>query len=191
LATISLFWPFAKSALAGLRERLAAHFVQRRRVDINAWKEKGRFPDHKIAERTYRLTGDFQHFFEDVLTGAGETNPVGVAWFARPIAERLPRATLVKHRVASVAHGAGNPVPASRQFTRRSGLTLQSWWPGRPWCAIATVAQGRKLLGEPHLKARAQLGRLSTQPGDERVRLRLHSRPLALPVVPFLGENLA
>jgi superfamily II DNA or RNA helicase len=51
-----------------LRERLAAHFVQRRRVDINAWKkEEGRFPDHKIAESTYRLTGDSQHFFEDVL----------------------------------------------------------------------------------------------------------------------------
>ena len=28
----------------GLRERLAAHFVQRRRVDIDAWKERGLFP---------------------------------------------------------------------------------------------------------------------------------------------------
>ena len=51
----------------GLRERLAAHFVQRRRVDIEAWKEKGLFPKHETVERTYRLTGDFQRFFEGVL----------------------------------------------------------------------------------------------------------------------------
>jgi SNF2 family DNA or RNA helicase len=39
-----------------LRERLAAHYVQRRRVDIDAWKEKGLFPTHETYERTYRLT---------------------------------------------------------------------------------------------------------------------------------------
>jgi superfamily II DNA or RNA helicase len=53
----------------GLRERLAAHFVQRRRVDIEGWREKGLFPKHETLEpdRTYRLTGDFQGFFENVL----------------------------------------------------------------------------------------------------------------------------
>lgn len=56
----------------GLRERLAAHFVQRRRVDIDAWKEKGLFPRHETHESTYRLTGDYQRFFEDVLDYCAE-----------------------------------------------------------------------------------------------------------------------
>jgi hypothetical protein len=48
-----------------LRERLAAHFVQRRRVDIDAWKEKGLFPTHETNECTYRLTGEYQRFCGD------------------------------------------------------------------------------------------------------------------------------
>jgi hypothetical protein len=55
-----------------LRERLAANFVQRRRVDIDAWSEKGLFPKHETDERTYRLTGEFQRFFEDVLDYCAE-----------------------------------------------------------------------------------------------------------------------
>ena len=55
-----------------LRERLAAHFVQRRRVDIDAWKEKGLFPIHETNECMYRLTGEYWRFFEDVLDYCAE-----------------------------------------------------------------------------------------------------------------------
>jgi superfamily II DNA or RNA helicase len=55
-----------------LREWLAANYVQRRRIDIDAWKEKGLFPRHETDERTYRLTGEFQKFFEDVLDYCAE-----------------------------------------------------------------------------------------------------------------------
>jgi superfamily II DNA or RNA helicase len=55
-----------------LRDRLATHFVQRRRIDIDAWKEKGLFPTHEINERTYRLTGEYLRFFEEVLDYCAE-----------------------------------------------------------------------------------------------------------------------
>ena len=32
-----------------LRERLAMHFIQRRRRDIDAWKEPGLFPQHETS----------------------------------------------------------------------------------------------------------------------------------------------
>ncbi len=40
------------------RERLARHFVQRRRVDITSreWGEERAFPRHETAERPYELT---------------------------------------------------------------------------------------------------------------------------------------
>lgn len=51
-----------------LRERLALHFVQRRRSDIDEWKEeKSLFPRRKIAEQTYRLSGIWEDFFHEVL----------------------------------------------------------------------------------------------------------------------------
>ena len=55
------------SAYAKLRERLAAHFVQRRRVDIEAWKEPGLFPRREEDETTYRLAGEHEIFMDRVL----------------------------------------------------------------------------------------------------------------------------
>jgi superfamily II DNA or RNA helicase len=58
----------AGAARETIRRRLAAHFVQRRRVDIEAWKEPGVFPKReKMNEPTYRLTGDHLAFFDAVL----------------------------------------------------------------------------------------------------------------------------
>jgi superfamily II DNA or RNA helicase len=62
----------AETERRALRERLAANFVQRRRVDIDAWSEKGLFPRHESDERTYRLSGEYQKFFEDVLDYCAE-----------------------------------------------------------------------------------------------------------------------
>ncbi|MCL2722823.1 MAG: DEAD/DEAH box helicase [Polyangiaceae bacterium] len=50
-----------------LRDRLAAHFVQRRRPDIAEWKEGNLFPRRETTELTYRLTGRWERFFDAVL----------------------------------------------------------------------------------------------------------------------------
>ncbi len=50
-----------------LRARLAAHYVQRRRVDIDAWKEGGLFPTREEAEEAYVLAGKHQAFLELTL----------------------------------------------------------------------------------------------------------------------------
>jgi superfamily II DNA or RNA helicase len=51
-----------------LRDRLSRHFVQRRRPDIDEWKEnRALFPRRETKELTYRLTGDWERFFDKVL----------------------------------------------------------------------------------------------------------------------------
>ena len=63
-----------------LRERLARHFVQRRRPDIAEWREGDIFPRRETRELTYRLSGAWEAFLDDVLdycaevveTGAGD-----------------------------------------------------------------------------------------------------------------------
>jgi superfamily II DNA or RNA helicase len=50
-----------------LRSRLAAHFVQRRRPDIAEWNEGNLFPRRETTELTYRLSGAWERFFDDVL----------------------------------------------------------------------------------------------------------------------------
>lgn len=50
-----------------LRDRLAAHFVQRRRPDITEWKEGNLFPRRETTELTYKLTGTWERFFDAVL----------------------------------------------------------------------------------------------------------------------------
>jgi len=50
-----------------LRERLANHFVQRRREDIDEWRDGTLFPKRDPDELTYRLTGAWEQFLEHVL----------------------------------------------------------------------------------------------------------------------------
>jgi superfamily II DNA or RNA helicase len=51
-----------------LRERLSLHFVQRRRKDIEDWRDAGLFPEKReTTELTYRLSGDWDTFFHKVL----------------------------------------------------------------------------------------------------------------------------
>ncbi len=50
-----------------LRQRLARHFVQRRRQDIEHWEENRVFPVRKSSEVTYKLTGPWGEFFDSVL----------------------------------------------------------------------------------------------------------------------------
>lgn len=50
-----------------LRDRLALHFVQRRRPDIDEWMDARIFPQREVAELTYRLSGQWEAFFAQVL----------------------------------------------------------------------------------------------------------------------------
>lgn len=49
-----------------LREELAAHFVQRRRRDIEEWQDLSVFPRRLTAEITYNLSGKWGDFFDAV-----------------------------------------------------------------------------------------------------------------------------
>jgi superfamily II DNA or RNA helicase len=50
-----------------LRDELAAHFVQRRRVDLKEWEDDDRFPRRESVELTYKLTGEWDAFLQAVL----------------------------------------------------------------------------------------------------------------------------
>ncbi len=65
-----------------LRQKLAAHFVQRRRQDISEWQEGNLFPERFVAEDTYSLSGDWNSIFSDVLK------------YARELVEREEQGTL-------------------------------------------------------------------------------------------------
>ncbi|MDR1742186.1 MAG: DEAD/DEAH box helicase [Synergistaceae bacterium] len=56
----------AADAWRRLRGQLALYFVQRRRKDIEEWKDQNLFPTRMTTEITYRLSGEWEAFFEDV-----------------------------------------------------------------------------------------------------------------------------
>ena len=41
--------------------------LQRRRRDIDAWREPGLFPQRDVADVKYRLTGEYERFYEEIL----------------------------------------------------------------------------------------------------------------------------
>ncbi|NLM17517.1 MAG: DEAD/DEAH box helicase [Candidatus Riflebacteria bacterium] len=51
-----------------LRAEFANHFVQRRRKDIEEWKDTHLFPNRLIKDFTYKLSGEWGVFFEEVRT---------------------------------------------------------------------------------------------------------------------------
>ncbi len=55
-----------------LRERLANHFVQRRRPDIAEWREGNIFPRRETKEITYKLSGAWEAFLSGVLDYCAE-----------------------------------------------------------------------------------------------------------------------
>ncbi|MCM8625601.1 DEAD/DEAH box helicase [Accumulibacter sp.] len=50
-----------------MRERLAGHFIQRRRADIADWREPDLFPARETSDLAYRLSGGHERLFNDVL----------------------------------------------------------------------------------------------------------------------------
>ncbi len=57
----------SEEARRKLRERLAAHFIQRRRRDIDHWREPGLFPTRETKDLSYRMTGASERLFNEVL----------------------------------------------------------------------------------------------------------------------------
>jgi hypothetical protein len=70
-----------------LREELARNFVQRRRPDIQEWKDSTVFPDRETAEATYILTGDWGRLFDAVLA------------YARTMVERAEGKSILHQRM--------------------------------------------------------------------------------------------
>ena len=60
-----------------LRNRLANHFVQRRRPDIAEWHEGDLFPRRQTSEITYTLSGAWESFFNEVLDYCAEVVGTG------------------------------------------------------------------------------------------------------------------
>ena len=62
-----------KDARNPLRQKLAQHFVQRRRPDIEEWQnDSALFPDRQTTEITYTLTGAWGDLFRSVMDYARE-----------------------------------------------------------------------------------------------------------------------
>jgi superfamily II DNA or RNA helicase len=55
-----------------IREKLANHFVQRRRPDIDEWEDNTIFPKRETSELTYKLTGQWLTFLEHVIDYCAE-----------------------------------------------------------------------------------------------------------------------
>ena len=60
------------AARDALRSRLAPHFVQRRRQDINEWNDEGVFPRRETTDLPYLLSGGWAVFFDAVLDYCSE-----------------------------------------------------------------------------------------------------------------------
>ena len=60
------------AARDALRLRLAPHFVQRRRQDINEWNDEGVFPRRETTDLPYLLGGGWAVFFDAVLDYCSE-----------------------------------------------------------------------------------------------------------------------
>ena len=60
------------AARDSLRARLAQHFVQRRRQDIQEWNDDGVFPRRETADLPYSLSGGWALFFDAVLDYCSE-----------------------------------------------------------------------------------------------------------------------
>lgn len=60
------------SARDALRQRLAGHFVQRRRQDIREWNDEGVFPRRETTDLAYSLGGAWERFFDAVIDYCSE-----------------------------------------------------------------------------------------------------------------------
>ena len=82
------FSTFNSSERRRIRPRMAQHFIQRHRKDIEAWRDEPTlFPNHLEAEVEYVLSGPYEDFYTEVLDSCGDLGgeggaPSSLAWYA-------------------------------------------------------------------------------------------------------------
>jgi superfamily II DNA or RNA helicase len=101
-----------------LRERLAGHFVQRRRQDIDEWMDARIFPQRQVTELTYRLTGAWESFFEQVLAYCAEVTQAAGG------DERRQRLTFWG-MLALMRCVSSSPAAAAQALRTRMGLDIE------------------------------------------------------------------
>ena len=108
------------SASDPLRQELARHFVQRRRIDIDEWHDTQGFPKRMTTELTYDLSGAWGQFFDDVQS------------YCRELAESVEQAANGNTRLiwyatlALLRCVASSPAAAVRALTARLEGTLDN-----------------------------------------------------------------
>jgi superfamily II DNA or RNA helicase len=101
------------------RDRLAMHFVQRRRPDIDEWMDARIFPQRETTELTYRLTGAWETFFEEVLAYCAEVTEAAGG------DERRQRLTFWG-TLALMRCVSSSPAAAAQALRTRIGLDAES-----------------------------------------------------------------
>lgn len=98
-----------------LREQSShAILAQCRRPDIEEWKEGRLFPKRETTELTYRLTGDWERFFQGVLDYCASVEKAG----GDTLRERLS----FWHAFALMRCAASSPVAAVLALRSRAGF---------------------------------------------------------------------
>ncbi len=134
------------------RERLARHFVQRRRADIRSYLDQSTpFPEDRLTqERPYALSGEYKELFADVLQYARETvrDPDGGQlrqrvryWSALALLRAL--ASSPRAAAADPAHQGGQP----RRRRRGGGR------PARPLGRARPARRGNRRVSRRHPRA--------------------------------------
>ncbi len=162
---------------ARYRERLARHFVQRRRIDLTSgdWSEDRAFPKHETTEFLYRLSEPHRAFQETVLDYC-----LGIVFRVGP-AQRERRlafwGTLALMRCIGSSPAAGLSALRNRMATETDRLETQIYdddgededavdlEPGMAFAPdaklISLLEQAHELLGKPDPKLAALVDALS------------------------------
>lgn len=131
------------------RDRLANHFVQRRRADVKLWLgNETPFPERNSEETPYKLSKEYKQLFDDVYD------------FARG---------LVKTTTADMSH-------AQRRGRYWAALALIRCVMSSPAAAIASLLRSAQIAGKPSERSRMPLAkkiikRLKSLPGNWKRRL--------------------
>ena len=162
-----------RSDHAKLRERLAQHFVQRRRPDIDEWMDTRIFPQREITELTYRLTGPWETFFEKILAYCAD---VTVAQAGDERRQRLTFwGTLALMRCVSSSPAAARQALRTRLGEMEGGAELaERVFDGDADDLPADDVEPAADTGDPRLRALVEEAqRLAGDRGDPKLALLL------------------
>lgn len=157
-----------------LRTRLGNHFVQRRRPDIAEWQESDLFPTRETKELTYRLTGEWDVFFNAVLDYCAEIA-------ADSVGDAKKQRLNFWSTLALLRCAASSPMAAVLALRTRAGETLSSeergeildrLFDGDADSLIEDDVEPPAATQEPALAALvAQAEKLAGQAGDPKLKV--------------------